>query len=129
MEANLTRTPIREATIASIMTFAAWWAGLLYLDGVVARRLPYSQYETISLLYPDIFYPVLPGWILAHAQPFAVGLYLVTLGWMIVLIVAVGAVSARLASRQGWSPWGTPVAVIAVLFVLLTVGEAIALNI
>lgn len=111
------------------MAFAAWWAGILYLDGVVARRLPYSQYETVSLLYPDIFYPVLPGWILAHAQPFAVGVYLVTLGWVIALVGTVGAGSARLASRRGWSPWGTAVAVIAILFVLFTAGEAIVQNI
>lgn len=119
------RTPVRKATVASIVAFGVWWAGILYLDGVLATRFPYSQYETIALLYPDLFYPVLPGWILGHAQPFGVGVFLISLGWLILLAGAIGAGSARLASRQDWSPWVTPVAVIAVLFALLTVVEAL----
>lgn len=127
MEVSQSRTPVREATMATILTFGVWWAGIMYLDGLIATKFPYSQYETIALLYPDIFYPLLPGWILAHAQPFGIGVYVVSLGWMILLVVGVGIGSARLASRQGWSPWVTPVAVIAILFAIFTAGEAISI--
>lgn len=118
------RNPVLEATGVALVALVAWWGGVLHLDGALAAKFPYRQYETLSLLYPDAFYPALPGWVLAHAQPFAVGFWLVVLGWLIALPVAIGAGATKFASERGRSPRVVAFAFVLGLFVALTVAEA-----
>lgn len=106
------------------MLLAVWWAGILYLDGALSTMLPYDQYETVGLLYPDVYYPALPGWILAHAQPFSIGVWIVAIGWMVILVVAIGTGAARYAGRRDRSPAVTAVEAVAMLFVVVTAIEA-----
>lgn len=104
----------------------AWWGGVLYLDGALAAALPYHRYETVALLYPDVYYPGLPGWILASVQPFSAGVWAALLGWMLLLSIAVGVGSARYAARRRRSPVRVAAAVVVATFVVVTVAEAVA---
>lgn len=113
-----------ETSAVALVALGVWWGAILLLDGAIAATVPYDRYETIALLYPDVFYPALPGWILAHAQPFSAGVYVVSIGWTIALSAVIGAASAGLASRYELPPAPTAVALVLALFVVLTVVEA-----
>lgn len=117
---------VLEASEVALVVLAVWWVGVLHLDGALSGTLPYDRYETVSLLYPDVYYPALPGWILAQAQPFSGGVWVVTVGWMIALSTIIGTGAARYASRRDRSPTATAAAAVAVLFVLVTAVEAAA---
>lgn len=106
--------------------FVVWWGGVLSLDGALASALPHHRYETAALLYPDVYYPGLPGWVLASVQPFSVGVWAALLGWMLLLSVAVGVASARHAARRGRPPVRVAAAVVVAAFVVATVAEAVA---
>lgn len=80
-----TRRHVLYSSIGAITTLFVWWVGVLVIDGALAERLPYDQYETIALLYPAVFSPGLPGWILAHVQPFHYGVFVVLFAWLIAL--------------------------------------------
>lgn len=123
----MTRRSVLKASGAALAMLVVWWGGILYLDGVLAASFPYHQYETLTLLYPGIFYPALPGWILAHAQPFSIGFWLVVLGWMIVLSMAIGAGVARYACGHNQSPTAIAAVFVVALFVAVTVIEAVAI--
>lgn len=120
----MSRRAVVEAAGVTLVLLAAWWVGILYLDGALSTTLPYDQYETVGLLYPDVYYPALPGWILAHAQPFSIGVWIVAVGWMVTLAVAIGTGAARYAGRRDRSPTTTAVEAVAVLFVVVTAIEA-----
>lgn len=71
-----------EASVVTLALFLLWWGGVRYLDGTLAAALPYHRYETVALLYPDVYYPGLLGWIVASTQPFTIGVWLVFwAGW------------------------------------------------
>lgn len=122
--------PTRRSTVpASSVALAlllAWWVGVTALDGALASALPYRRYETAALLYPDVYYPGLPGWILASVQPFSAGVWAALGGWMLLLSIAVGVGSARYADRRGRSPVRVAAAVVVAAFVVATVAEAVA---
>lgn len=99
---------------------------MIVVDSMAARMFPYGQYETLALLYPNVFYPGLPGWILASAQPFSIGVWIVAVGWMVVVSLIIGAVAVRFAPEWGVSPNVSAVVVVVALFVLVTVVEAAA---
>lgn len=122
----MNRRSVVAAAIVALGMLIAWWVGILYLDGALAAKLPYHQYEMAALLYPDVFYPALPGWILAHAQPFAIGFWLVALGWMLALPVAIGAGAVNVASRYEVSSTATAATFVVALFVIVTILEAAA---
>lgn len=122
----MNRRSTLEASGAAFGLLIVWWGGVLRLDGALATRFPYHRYETLTLLYPDVFYPALPGWILAHAQPSAVGFRSVVLGWTIALSVVIGSVAARYASGRNRSPTVTAVVFVGALFVAVTLLEAAA---
>lgn len=115
-----------RASGVALAVLIAWGVGITYLDGVLAEMMPYDQYETVALLYPSVFYPALPGWILAQFQPFSIGVWIVTIGWMIVLSVIIGLGATRYAFRRGSSPNYTAAAFVVALFVVVTVLEAAA---
>lgn len=123
----MNRGPLLKASLTVLVMLILWWVGILYLDGALVQMMPYDQYKTVALLYPEIYYPALPGWMLAHAQPFSLGVLFVTGGWMIVLSVAIGAVATRYASTRSSSPVPTAAAFVVVLFVAATVIEAAAM--
>lgn len=122
----MNRRPVLVASVVALMELGAWWGALLWLDGAIAAALPYRQYETVALFYPGVFYPALPGWMLAHVQPFTLGVYVVTLGWMVALSAAIGYAAAKVAPRYEVSPPTAATALVAGLFVALTVAEAAA---
>lgn len=115
---------VLAAAGTALLTLAAWWVGILYLDGTLSTMLPYDQYQQIALLYPEIYYPALPGWILATSQPFALGVWLVALGWMLILSAAIGAAATRYPVVSRSSPVATAVGFVVVLFVAVTILEA-----
>lgn len=117
---------VLEASAVALSAFVAWWAGILYLDGLLAMALPYDQYQLVALLYPDVYYPGLPGWILAQGQPFSIAIWPVAIGWMLVLSVTIGAGAVRYASGRGRSPPNTAAVAVVMLFVAVTVIEAVA---
>lgn len=96
------------------------------LDSIAARMVPYNQYEMLALLYPNVFYPALPGWFLASVQPFSMGVWIVTGAWMILLSVVIGAVAVRYGPELKWSPSMSAAGLVVTLFVLVTVVEAAA---
>ena len=114
------------ASGVALAVLILWGVGITYLDGVLAGMMPYDQYETVALLYPGVFYPALPGWILAQFQPFSIGVWIVTIGWMIVLSVVIGLGATRYAFGRGSSPNYTAAAFVVALFVVVTVLEAAA---
>lgn len=114
------------SSTAALASLLAWWGGVVALDGALAEALPYHRYETAALLYPDVYYPGLPGWILASVQPSSVGVWLALLGWMLLLSTVIGAVSVRYASPRGRSPLVVATAVVVALFVATTAAEAVA---
>lgn len=118
---------VLPASILALLLLILWWGGVLLLDGMLAAELAYQQYETVALLYPDVFYPGLPGWILAHVQPFYLGFYLVAIGWMVALSAAIGAGATWYATRRGRSALATAAVFVIVLFVTVTGIEAIAM--
>lgn len=120
------RRSILEASGVAFGLLIVWWGGVLQIDGALATRFPYHRYETLALLYPDVFYPALPGWILAHVQPSAVGFWFVVLGWMIALSVAIGSGAARYASGRNRSPTVTALVFVGAVFVAMTLLEAAA---
>lgn len=113
-----------KASVTTLGLLIVWWVGIHYLDGVLAMTLPYDQYEMVAFLYPEVYYPGLPGWVLAHAQPFAVGVWLVSIGWMVVLSFAIGGGATQFASETTRSPPNVAAATVIALFVLVTVIEA-----
>lgn len=74
--------------------------------------------------YPDVYYPALPGWILGHAQPFSIGVWIVAVGWMVILAVAIGIGATRYAGRRDRSPAVAAGEAVAVLFVVVTAIES-----
>ena len=82
------RTGVAAASAAALAALLAWWGGVAWLDGVLAANPPYRRYETVALPYPDVFYPGVPGLVLAHAQPFYVGYYVALVGGVVGLAVA-----------------------------------------
>lgn len=121
-----TRRAVFLASTAALALLLAWWAGVRYLDGALAAALPYHRYETVALLYPDVYYPGLPGWILASVQPFAAGVWAALLGWLLLLSVAIGVGSARYAARGSRSPVRVAAAVVTATFVVVTFAEVLA---
>lgn len=127
----------RPAITASAVVLAAlltWWLGVPLLDGALAAEFPYDRYETLALLYPDAFYPGVPGLLLAEALA-ALGLraafdgltfFVGFFSWLILLSAAIGAVVARLASRRGRSPTAMAAATVIGLFVVVSALEAVA---
>lgn len=122
----MSRRSVLEASGVSLVLLAVWWVSILSLDDALSGRLPYDQYETVGLLYPNVYYPAFPGWILAHAQPFSIGVWIAVVGWMVALVVAIGTGAARYADRRDRSPTTTAVEAVAVLFVVVTAVEAAA---
>lgn len=126
--------PTFEASVVVLATLLAWWVVVLALDGALTATFPYDRYETFALLYPDAFYPGIPGLLLAE---FLAGLGLEALfggrtffvgvvGWLILLAAAVGTGVARLASRRGRSPTATAAATVGGLVVVVSLLEAVA---
>lgn len=118
---------IVQASIVSLVLFILWWGGIIFLDGVFAATFPYQQYETIALLYPDVFYPGLPGWYLTQIPPFPFSLYIVAIGWMIVLSVVIGTIAAWYSDRSGHSSLVTAAAIVILMFIMMTGIEAAVL--
>lgn len=112
------------ASMTALVVLMMWWVGILYLDGALALMLPYDQYSLVSLLYPDVYYPALPGWALAHAQPYSFGVLVVAIGWMVVLSGAIGAGATKVASDRNLSPTISAAAIVIALFVVVTAIEA-----
>lgn len=119
------RRSVLGASAVALVLFAVWWVAILRLDSSLALLLPYHRYELVALLYPEIYYPVLPGWILASAQPYGWGVWVAALGWMLLLSLAIGAGATKVASERGLRPASTAAAAIGGLFVLFTVVEAV----
>lgn len=117
---------IFTASIVDLVTLATWWIGILALDGALSMILSYDQYQLAALLYPEVYYPALPGWILAHSQPTAIGVWLVALGWMLTLSVAIGAAAVRYPVVRSSSPTVTAAVFVVALFVAVAVLEAAA---
>lgn len=115
---------VLQASVVALLTLVLWWAGVIYLDGLLAEELPYHRYETVALLYPGVFYPGLPGWVLAGIQPFSLGVFVAAIGWMVVLSAAIGTATTWYATRRGLSPLSTAAASVIVLFITTTVVEA-----
>lgn len=122
----MNRETLLGASTTALVVLIAWWASILYLDGALAQMLPYDQYELVALLYPDVYYPALPGWILAQIQPFTVGVWFVALGWMLGLSVVIGAAATRFAFGRGLSSVTTAAVFVVLLFVAATAIEAAA---
>lgn len=128
----MNRRSLLEASSVALAMLVAWWGGVLYLDGVLAAKLPYGQYEAVALLYPDVFYPGVPGMALAEVLFFlnvhvvlgGLTFYVALLGWTILLSVAIGAGAVRYASGRDRSPTVTAAAAVVALFVAVTVIEA-----
>lgn len=118
------RRSVIAASATALALLLVWWSGVQYLDGALAAELPYRRYETVALLYPDVYYPGLPGWYLAMVQPFSAGVWAALLGWLLVLSVAIGAGAVRYATSRGRSPSVIATAVVVALFVVTTVVEA-----
>lgn len=126
MAASSGRSLVSAAAVA-LALLLVWWGGVQYLDGALAAELPYRRYETVALLYPDVYYPGLPGWYLAAVQPSAAGVWAALFGWLLVLSVAIGAGAVRYATARGRSPPVIATAVVVALFVVTTVVEAAAM--
>lgn len=122
----MNRRSTLTASGVALAVLVVWWGFTLYIDGVVLRTVPYHQYETVALLYPEIYYPALPGWALAHAQPFSWGIWVVTLGWMVLLSAAIGVSVTRYASGSETSPSIVAIGCVVGLFVAVTALEAAA---
>lgn len=112
-------------SVAALVSLIAWWGGVTFIDGYLAQNLPYNQYSMVALLYPDIYYPGLPGWVLAHAQPFAAGLWVVTLGWLVLLSGGIGAGALKLPADRALAPTKNAIAIVVGLFAVATIIEAI----
>lgn len=122
----MNRMSVLRASGIALLVLMVWWIGIPYLDGALGVMLPYDQYEMVALLYPDIYYPALPGWILAHAQPYSLGVVLVAASWMTALSVIIGAAAAKYAVARNSSPAVTATAFVIALFIAVTVLEAAA---
>lgn len=120
----MNRNSVLKASGIALVTLLVWWVSMIVVDSMAARMVPYNQYETLALLYPNVFYPGLLGWMLASAQPFSLGVWLVALGGMLVVSVSIGAVAERFGSGSGLSPHVSAAGVVGALFVLVTVSEA-----
>lgn len=130
----MNRRSLLEASVAALVALLVWWGGVTSLDGALAMRLPYDRYETVALLYPDVFYPGVPGLYLTDALysldvdvvlgslTYVVGL----LGWMVALSAAIGAGAVWYAPRLDRSPTIIAVAAVVALFVVITATEAVA---
>lgn len=121
----MNRTSVLKASGIALVALLVWWGSMIIVDSMAARMVPYHQYETLALLYPNVFYPGLPGWVLASVQPFSLGVWVVALGWMLLVSVSIGAVAVRFGPDLGLSPNVSAVGVVGALFVLVTVGEAV----
>lgn len=119
------RSAVIRTSVVALALLVAWWAGVGYLDGALAAALPYERYETATLLYPEIYYPLLPGWIVAGSQPFAIGLYAIVAGWMIALSVGIGTMAARIAAGRDLSATAASAGIVVGLFVFFTAVEAV----
>lgn len=122
----MNRMSVLRASGIALLVLMVWWIGIPYPDGALRVMLPYDQYEMVALLYPDIYYPALPGWILAHAQPYSLGVVLVAASWMTALSVIIGAAAAKYAVARNSSPAVTATAFVIALFIAVTVLEAAA---
>lgn len=122
----MNRNTVLKASGIALVALLVWWASTIVVDSMAARMFPYDQYETLALLYPNVFYPGLPGWILASAQPFSIGVWIVAIGWMMVVSLIIGAVAVRFGPEWGVSPNVSAVVVVGALFVVVTVVEAAA---
>lgn len=120
------RNTVLKASGTALVALLLWWVSMIVVDSAAARMFPYHQYETLALFYPNVFYPGLPGWILASAQPFSVGVWIAAIGWMIAVSFIIGAVAVRFGPEWEVSPNVSAVVVVVALFVLVTVVEAAA---
>ena len=127
------RQSLIRASATAFLVLVVWWAGIGYLDDFVASSLPYNQYATVSLFYPEVFYPGIPGLLLAETL-FVVGLsaifggltYEVGLfGWMVILPIGLGVGSTWFGERHDRSPTKVVVIALGGLFVFFTVVEAV----
>lgn len=118
------RTVLRTSTVV-LALFAVWWGGTITIDSALARRLPYERYEVVALLYPDVYYPALPGWFIGGFQPFPGAFWVVVVGWMLVLSVGIGYGVASFATARGRSPSWSAVVFVAALFLAVTTIEAV----
>lgn len=128
------RKSLLKPSIAALATLLAWWGILLFVEDALTTRMPYEQYQTVALLYPGVFYPGVPGMLLAEllllagadilfgGLTFYVGLF----GWVVALSVAIGVAAGKYAPERGLSPSATAAGSVVVLFVAITVIEAVA---
>lgn len=126
------RRSLTTASIAALVAFLVWWIGVSYLDGILAQSFPYERYATIGLLYPEVFYPGIPGLALAGGIS-ALGfggwaLWIGLLGWIVVLSAILGAGATWYAAERGGSPVRIAVTAVVGLFVAFTVMEAVGLG-
>lgn len=129
----MVRRSLLEAALVALGALIAWWGGVTVLDGALAARLPYDQYETVALLYPDVFYPGVPGILLADVL-FAIDAdvvlgsltyYLGLVGWMLALSAAIGAAAMWYATGRDRTPSVTAATAVVGLFVAVTALEAV----
>lgn len=120
------RSSVLKASGVALAVLLVWWVSMTILDLMAARMVPYNQYEVLALLYPNVFYPALPGWFLASFQPFSTGVWIVTGAWMILLSVVIGVVAVRYGPKQDASPNVSAAGLVVALLLLVTVVEAAA---
>ena len=130
----MVRKSLLKPSIAALAMLLAWWGVLLFVEDALTMRIPYEQYRTIALLYPGVFYPGVPGMVLAEllllagadvlfdGLTFYVGLF----GWVVALSTAIGAAAEKYAPEGGPSPSVTAAGSVFALFVAITVVEAVA---
>lgn len=130
----MVRKSLLKPSIAALVTLLAWWGLLLFVEDALTTRMPYEQYRIVALLYPEVFYPGVPGMVLAELLllsgadvlfgdlTFYVGLF----GWVVALSVAIGAAGEKYAPEHGLSPSVTTAGSVVALFVVITVAETVA---
>lgn len=128
----MVKRSLLKPSIAALAALLAWWGVLLFVEDALTTRMPYEQYRTVALLYPGVFYPGVPGMVLAELLllagadvlfgdlTFYVGLF----GWVLALSVAIGAAAEKYAPDP--SPSVTAAGSVVALFVAITVVEAVA---
>jgi hypothetical protein len=130
----MVRKSLLKPSIAALVTLFAWWGVLLFVEDALITKMPYEQYRMVALLYPEVFYPGVPGMVLAEllllvgadilfgGLTFYVGLF----GWVVALSVAIGVAAEKYAPAHGLSPSVTAAGSVLALFVAIIIAEAVA---
>jgi len=130
----MVRKSLLKPSIAALVTLLAWWGVLLFVEDALITKMPYEQYRMVALLYPEVFYPGVPGMVLAEllllvgadilfgGLTFYVGLF----GWVVALSVAIGVAAEKYAPANGLSPSVTAAGSVLALFVAIVIAEAVA---